>query len=79
MKVARFYNVRGWVSCLLPLPLQGPITLSNYAARMEVSWVAQELERARNIRPGFRWVTDGSADLCLRLPAPEAMRCICMG
>jgi hypothetical protein len=39
--------------CLL---LQGPITLDNYTARMEVSWVAQELDRARNIRPGFRSV-----------------------
>jgi hypothetical protein len=38
------------------LLLQGPITLDNYTARMEVSWVAQELDRARNIRPGFRSV-----------------------
>lgn len=35
---------------------KGPITLRNYADRMEVSWVYQELERARNIRPGFsKW------------------------
>jgi hypothetical protein len=36
--------------------LQGGILMSNYPSRMEASWVNQELERVRNIRPGFRWV-----------------------
>jgi hypothetical protein len=34
---------------------QGGITMKNYNSRMEVSWVNEELERVRNIRPGFRW------------------------
>jgi hypothetical protein len=33
---------------------QGGITMKNYNSRMEVSWVNEELERVRNIRPGFR-------------------------
>ena len=35
---------------------QGSIVLKNYAGRMEASWVYEELERVRNIRPGFRCV-----------------------
>jgi hypothetical protein len=50
---------------------QGPITLSNYEARMEVSWVAQELEKARNIRPGFRW----GGRLLLRCTVDTAQYC----
>lgn len=34
---------------------KGPIMLTGYPARLEASWVYNELERVRNIRPGFRW------------------------
>ncbi|KAF8072354.1 hypothetical protein HT031_000013 [Scenedesmus sp. PABB004] len=33
---------------------KGPLVLDNYAARLEASWVHAELERGRNVRPGFR-------------------------
>jgi len=36
--------------------LQGGIVMKNYGGRMEASWVYEELERVRNIRPGFRCV-----------------------
>lgn len=36
--------------------LQGGIVMKNYAGRVEASWIYQELERVRNIRPGFRCV-----------------------
>ena len=32
----------------------GPVTLTDYRARLERSWVWGELKSARNIRPGFR-------------------------
>ena len=32
----------------------GPVTLTDYRARLERSWVWSELKSARNIRPGFR-------------------------
>jgi flavin-dependent dehydrogenase len=37
------------------LPPQTPITLTSYPKRLETSWIWTELEKERNIRPGFRW------------------------
>jgi hypothetical protein len=34
----------------------GAVDLSNYERGLKMSWVWQELERVRNIRPGFGWV-----------------------
>lgn len=51
--------------------LQGGILMSNYPSRMEASWVNQELERVRNIRPGFRWVATCSPFL--------VVMCVCGG
>jgi flavin-dependent dehydrogenase len=36
-------------------PAPAPILLSSYPARLDASWVAEELRAARNIRPGFQW------------------------
>lgn len=33
---------------------QGGILMKNYEGRVEASWIHEELERVRNIRPGFR-------------------------
>eukprot|EP00775_Hariotina_reticulata_P005691 gene5691-5929_t len=55
--VLKFMVNRLGDTCLdnfLDLP-QGGLLLSNYPSRLEASWVYRELERARNIRPGFRW------------------------
>jgi hypothetical protein len=45
-------------------PPQGPVSLDSYPKRLETSWIWTELERERNIRPGFRWAP----------PAARAMR-----
>jgi len=45
--------------CWLYVFCQGGFMLSNYPSRLEASWVYRELERARNIRPGFRYARWG--------------------
>jgi hypothetical protein len=47
---------RCWLPLLLLHGLQSGIVMQNYEGRMEASWAYAELERVRNIRPGFRWV-----------------------
>jgi electron-transferring-flavoprotein dehydrogenase len=39
--------------------LPGAIDLSNYERALKMSWVWSELERVRNVRPGFRWGAAG--------------------
>ncbi|MBL8836495.1 MAG: electron transfer flavoprotein-ubiquinone oxidoreductase, partial [Alphaproteobacteria bacterium] len=34
---------------------EGPVEAADYRARLEASWVWDELYRVRNLRPGFRW------------------------
>ncbi len=37
----------------------GSLDLSSYERAVKMSWVWTELERVRNVRPGFRWVKFG--------------------
>lgn len=36
-------------------PASGPLSMTGYQRMLDSSWVMNELERVKNIRPGFKW------------------------